>query len=195
MKNKYYFYRLPAELLEQHGPTVAAVYSVLLNGCTEGIFRTDMKIEVLAQKCGMKKRQVITVINQLEELGLVRRVKDGRRTVYDVIPILPPKQHGKEYVPEPGKFANETYEDLLLRIPNREWRERLKEQLLLAGFSLKSTAYFGLRNIDNEAELKRNGANWYDHMESMRLGDQINEANLGGFVPLKKKGEDDGENK
>lgn len=194
MQAKYYFYRLPAELAEKHGLIVAGVYAVLLNACTEGIYRADIKLETIAQKCNLSKRSVQYTIDQLEEIGLVRRVKDGRRTVYDVIAVLPPKQHKADYLPETEHLRGDTYEDLILRIPNAVRQEHFREQLRLLGHGIKETAYLSLRQIDAEAERKKRGIDWTEYVEEVGTANAINDALYGEFTNFEGV-EENGKNK
>lgn len=152
---KRYFYRLPSEVMEEHGPIVAAVYAVLLDACQEGVFRADLKVETIAKKCGITDRTVRTAIHKLVELGLVRRAKDGRRTVYDIVPILPPKERNKSYVPETYQLLGDTYRDLLRRIPDQTSRRHYQNMLERLGYPLDEEALFDLRTISVQAEDKR----------------------------------------
>lgn len=152
---KKYFYRLPAEVTEEHGPIVAVVYSVLLDACQEDAFRADLKVETIAKKSGVAVRTARDTINKLAELGLVRRVKDGRRTVYDVVPVLPPKERNKNYVPESYISPGETYRDILKRIPDPTTREHYKRQMEILGLPLDEAALFNLRTISTFAASKK----------------------------------------
>ena len=147
---KHWFYRLPAELLEDEGPVVACVYAVLLNGSDEGTHRTDMKVDTIAKKCGIAVRTVRTVIDRLAEINLVQRTKQGRRTVYDIHPILLPREHNADYLPEHGKLQGDTFEDVLRRIPNCNLQNHYKNCLLALGYALDGMALFSLQEIEEE---------------------------------------------
>lgn len=152
---KRYFYRLPAEVMEEHGHTVAVVYSVLLDACQEGVFRANLKVETIMKKCKMSKQTVISTINKLVEIGLIKRAKEGRRTVYDVVPVLPPKERNKGYVPETYRVYGDTYEELLKNIPDPTIREHYKKQMELLGFPMDEVALFDLRTISVLAASKK----------------------------------------
>lgn len=145
--NKKYFYRFSGDMLENYGLTVTGVYSVLLDACQEGSFRADLKIETIAKKLKLTKMTVISTITQLEELGLVRRVKDGRRTVYDVVPVLPPKERNKNYIPETYMLYGDTYQDLLRRIPDETVRRHYQDMIEQLGYPLDEQALFDLRTV------------------------------------------------
>lgn len=58
-KLKTYFYRLPAEVMEEYGTTAACVYAVLLNACEEDEFRADLKIATIMKKCKLTKKPLL----------------------------------------------------------------------------------------------------------------------------------------
>lgn len=184
---KRFFYRLPAELMEEQGATVAVVYSVLLDACQEGIFRADLKTETIAKKTKFTTRSVITAVNKLEELGLVKRTKEGRRTVYDVVPVLPPKKREENYISESYHMPGDTYRDVINRIPNWTIRNHYAELLAKYGCRLDQEAIFSLRYlsamVDKEHEKELRAAD--------NLGDQTRIAETGAMTKFTDYGEDE----
>ena len=184
---KRFFYRLPAELMEEYGATVAVVYAVLLDACQEGIFRADLKTETIAKKTKTTVRCVITAINKLEELGLVKRTKEGRRTVYDVVPVLPPKKREENYIPESYHMLGDTYRDIINRIPNLTIRHHYANLIVKHGCNLDQEALFSLRYLsfmfDKEREKELRAAD--------TLGDQTRIAETGAMTKFIDYDEDE----
>ena len=172
--NKKYFYRFSGDMLEEHGLTVTGVYSVLLDACQEGSFRADLKVETIAKKLKLTDRTVRATLNQLEDLGFVRRVKEGRRTVYDVVPVLPPKERNKNYVPETYMLYGDTYRELLRRVPDETVRRHYQNMIEQLGYPLDEQALFDLRTISGFANERTKKKTLIELEES-------GEAYVGGF--------------
>jgi len=186
-KLKRFFYRLPAELLEEEGGTVAIVYALLLDACAEGTFRADLKVETIAKKGKYTTRSVISAINRLVEIGLVKRVKEGRRTVYDVVPILPAKKREHDYVSEEYFHYGETYTDMLQRIPDATVRQHYQAMIERLGFPLDEKAVISLRGVS--AFYSKSFS--LEELQTSDLGDKTRLAETGAMTRFTDYDEDE----
>ncbi|MBR1528010.1 MAG: helix-turn-helix domain-containing protein [Oscillospiraceae bacterium] len=169
---KDYFYRLSAYMVQEYGLTIGGVYSYLLDACEEDEFRANRKVETIAKKLKLTTRAVISVINKLEKLGYVKRVKIGRRTVYDIVPVLPPKKRNENYMAEDYRQSDDTYRDMLRRIPNLVIRKHYQKMLEELGYNLDGKAYFTLRTIAANYQEKKNTQLWAERLRHHNLNEQ-----------------------
>ena len=102
------WYRLPAELVEQYGFTVAGVYAVLLDACPKGTTTVTMKQGTLAKKCNMSRMNISRVLKELEKLELIKKKRNFYASTYEIKPVIKLKgewqQENPEEPAEPKKY-------------------------------------------------------------------------------------------
>lgn len=111
------------------------------------------------------KKTVIATIDKLVKVGLVHREKIGTRTVYDIVPVLPPKKHNENYAAEDYRQHGDTYRDMLRRIPNLTVRRHYQSILEELGYNLDSEAFFTLRIIAARYREKKNHELWAERLK------------------------------
>ena len=80
--------RLPLELVEQYGFTIAGMYAVLLDTCPRGTTTVTIKQRTLAKKCKMSLASVKRTLNELEKLGLVKKTRNFYASTYEIKPVI-----------------------------------------------------------------------------------------------------------
>ena len=66
--------RTPWTLLSNHGHVLMCIAS-----------DPDTRLRDIADRVGITERSVFAIVNDLEEAGMVRRVKVGRRNTYQIV--------------------------------------------------------------------------------------------------------------
>ena len=121
------WYRLPAELVEQYGFTIAGMYAVLLDACPRGTTTVTIKQRTLAKKCKMSLRSVRNVLNELEELGLIKKTRNFYASTYEIKPVIrlkgewqQDKQEEEHPEPKKRKYRKKPVHDVIREQETKE---------------------------------------------------------------------------